>query len=78
MYMSYAHLLGLPLSVLEPLNTGQDQPVQEPKNKVQKPNSIVFPRRRALYGRPALNAKGEVRFGLKHDRMYCPMSQVSN
>jgi len=35
-----------------------------------KPNSIIFIRRRALYARPNLNAKGRVRFGLKHDRMY--------
>lgn len=59
--------------MLEPLNAGHDQLVQEPKNKVQKPNSIVFPRRRALYGRPSLNARGEVRVGLKRDRMTdCP------
>ena len=65
------NLLGLPLSVLEPLNTGPDQPVQKPENKhAQKPNGIVFPRRRALYGRPVLNARGEVRFGLKHDRTW--------
>lgn len=42
----------------------RDKPVQH------KPNNIVFLRRRALYARPALNAQGQVRFGLKHDRMY--------
>lgn len=35
---------------------------------LQKPNSIVFFRRRMLYARAALNAQGRVRFGLKHTR----------
>lgn len=44
---------------------------QDTRKEVQvKPNSIIFLRRRALYARPNLNAKGQVRFGLKHDRMY--------
>lgn len=38
---------------------------------LHKPNSIVFVRRRMLYARPALNAKREVRFGLRHIRTLC-------
>lgn len=37
-------------------------------NVLHKPNSIIFVRRRMLYARPMLNARGEVRFGLKHIR----------
>ncbi|CRG91151.1 telomerase reverse transcriptase [Talaromyces islandicus] len=33
---------------------------------LHKPNSIVFVRRRMLYARPALNARGGIRFGLRH------------
>lgn len=78
--------LGLPLSNLEPLDKlcpVQNQllkPASGPDSKLgikpsikqtqNKPNSIVFLRRRALYARPAINAQGQVRFGLKHDRMY--------
>lgn len=74
------------MSNLEPLDKScpvQDQfpkPVSGPDSKLDikpgvkqaqnKPNSIVFLRRRALYARPVLNAQGQVRFGLKHDRMY--------
>ncbi|OKL61688.1 hypothetical protein UA08_02399 [Talaromyces atroroseus] len=33
---------------------------------LHKSNSIVFVRRRMLYARPAINSKGDVRFGLRH------------
>lgn len=74
------------LEPLDKIGPGSDQslfkynppPFPKPGNKNQdthkelqvKPNSIIFLRRRALYARPNLNAKGQVRFGLKHDRMY--------
>lgn len=35
---------------------------------LQKPNSIVFFRRRMLYARPTFNSKGEVQFGLASRR----------
>lgn len=64
-----------PKSILPPIQGLQSRPgenkTQDARKEAQvKPNSIVFLRRRALYARPALNAKGQVRFGLKHDRMY--------
>lgn len=78
--------LGLPLSNLEPLDRSFPAPDQLPKPAIgdssrldtktggkqaqNKPNNIIFLRRRTLYSRPALNAQGQVRFGLKHDRMY--------
>ncbi|KAG2412542.1 hypothetical protein HFD88_010099 [Aspergillus terreus] len=34
------------------------------RETLQKPNSIVFFRRRMLYARPAVNSKGDVQFGL--------------
>jgi telomerase reverse transcriptase len=37
---------------------------------VQTPGNIIFVRRRMLYARAGLNAKGEVRLGLKHIRMF--------
>lgn len=52
--------------MLEPVKA---EPQHKPESKKEnKLNSIFFLRRRALYARPALNAKGQVRFGFKHDR----------
>lgn len=56
---------------LQGLQSRPGNKTQNTHKEVQvKPNSIIFLRRRALYARPNLNAKGQVRFGLKHDRMY--------
>lgn len=69
-----------PLDKLCPVQNQLLKPASGPDSKLgikpsikqtqNKPNSIVFLRRRALYARPAINAQGQVRFGLKHDRMY--------
>ncbi|KAL1981064.1 hypothetical protein VTN96DRAFT_3129 [Rasamsonia emersonii] len=40
--------------------------VDKSTDVLHKPNSIIFVRRRMLYARPVLNARGEVRFGLRH------------
>ena len=39
-------------------------------NAIHSPASIAFVRNRMLYARAALNAQGEVRFGLRHIRMF--------
>lgn len=40
------------------------------RETLHKPNSIIFVRRRMLYARPALNGKGDIRFGLRHIRTF--------
>ena len=65
---------GIPMSDLQPLV--QFKPVlntASPKSVVNKPalyalSDITFMRSRALYARPALNAKGHVTLGLRHIR----------
>jgi len=37
-------------------------------SEIRKPSTIKFVRSRMLYARAALNAKGGVRFGLRHIR----------
>lgn len=41
-----------------------------PTDVLHKPNGILFVRRRMLYARPAINPRGDVRFGLKHIREF--------
>jgi telomerase reverse transcriptase len=40
------------------------------KSQIQTPGRIVFIRNRILYARAALNAQGNIRFGLRHIRKY--------
>ena len=67
--------LGTPLSELRPLDPSDDkvprfQETSRSVNvKAKKPASITFVRSRAFHGRPAVNAKGKVTFGLRHIRM---------
>ena len=39
-----------------------------PPSVLHRPTEITFVRSRMMYARPALNAKGDVRFGLRHIR----------
>ncbi|KAF3481825.1 telomerase reverse transcriptase [Arthroderma uncinatum] len=56
---SYYQLSGTALLKLDTLD-------KAPQNTVKTPAEIVFVRRRMFYARPALNAKGEVKLGLRH------------
>ncbi|KAJ9299612.1 hypothetical protein DTO271G3_2496 [Paecilomyces variotii] len=72
---AFYQLSGIPLSELEldPKQTGgqrvgSDENPGEARGApvLNKPNSIIFCRRRMLYARVSLNAQAHVRFGLKH------------
>jgi hypothetical protein len=78
---NYLQMSGVPLSELkvEPRNV----PVIAPKEEYstgkkphplvsedRKPSTIRFVRNRMLYARAALNAKGGVRFGMRHIRTF--------
>ncbi|KAH9878518.1 hypothetical protein IAQ61_001790 [Plenodomus lingam] len=71
-------LSGVPLSDLKPDKMPEPRPIQAvfPSEKLmhksstnsenRKPGAITFVRSRMLYARAALNAKGGVRFGMRH------------
>ncbi|KAJ4344797.1 Telomerase reverse transcriptase [Didymosphaeria variabile] len=73
-------LSGVPLSDLKPVHTLDNDPAsilkdnfanKKPQSLVsenRKPNAIMFVRNRMLYARAALNAKGGIRFGMRHIR----------
>ncbi|RDW68574.1 hypothetical protein BP5796_09231 [Coleophoma crateriformis] len=73
---TYHQLSGIPLGELQIMNTGCGRDISASKassfclrtasEPLHTPGSISFVRNRMLYARPALNAKGGVRFGLKH------------
>lgn len=57
------------LTVLEPSTSDEKRKNTRPTEGVlHSPKSITFVRSRILYARPALNAKGDVRLGLRHIR----------
>lgn len=65
--------LGKPLSELSISSENKAQrPISEPAAK--SPSDIIFVRSRMLYARAALNARGLVHFGLRHIRMWRPIS----
>lgn len=71
---------GIPISELQPVPTLDNIPAAVPGNlfttkkpssltsENRMPNAITFVRNRMLYARAALNAKGGVRFGMRHIR----------
>jgi hypothetical protein len=71
---------GFPVSELKPVPTLDNVPAAKPENvfttkrpnsllsENRTPNAITFVRNRMLYARAALNAKGGVRFGMRHIR----------
>lgn len=72
-------LSGLPISdqkpahAPEPVTTAPPNPFSSKRlnslaNEDRQPNAIAFVRNRMLYARAALNAKGGVRFGMRHIR----------
>ncbi|KAL1956097.1 hypothetical protein VTO42DRAFT_7616 [Malbranchea cinnamomea] len=64
---TYYQLSGIPLVDLQtsPIPKRTPKDVYPPK-PIHTPGDIVFVRRRMFYARAALNAKGQVRFGLRH------------
>jgi hypothetical protein len=73
-------LSGIPISELQPVPSlesapaaasGGDFTIRRPNSLTSEdrtPNTITFVRNRMLYARAALNAKGGVRFGMRHIR----------
>ena len=57
---------GTPLSELR---STKDVKVEN-KNEIKKPGAITFVRSRMLYARATMNAKGGVRFGMRHIRKW--------
>jgi telomerase reverse transcriptase len=73
---------GIPISELDPLTKSADKEVSLPassstRNAELRPSDISFVRSRMLYARAALNARGLVHFGLRHIRMFTPISSSS-
>lgn len=79
---NYYQLSGVPASEiksdeLQKSNTAKVNADQEAVNELSRiqserktPGAITFVRNRMLYAKPALNAKGGVRFGLRHIRAF--------
>lgn len=72
---NYYQLSGHPISELEPRQIFKktpagDSPTNEAVNDIRTPCKIAFVRNRMLYSKPAPNAKGGIRFGLRHIRQY--------
>jgi hypothetical protein len=57
-------------SIIASENTRTSEKLKKSTAVLHKLNSIIFVRRRMLYDRPALDARGNVRVGLKHIRKY--------
>lgn len=83
---NYVQLSGVPLSELKPVSpTRGSLPVDRTNsitsknrqvlaNETRSASAICFVRSRMFYAKPALNARGGVRFGLRHIRMYEPQN----
>ena len=78
---NYVQLSGIPLSELKPVavptsiqanpkNSSTSKKAHALVSENRSPSAIRFVRSRMLYARAAVNAKGGVRFGMRHIRMY--------
>lgn len=75
---NFYQLAGIPISELDPLPQTADKTRPEappptgasPTPPELRPSEISFVRSRMLYAKAALNARGLVRFGLRHIRMW--------
>lgn len=73
---NFLQISGIPISDIEPPTAPKPDPTttffsKKPNSLVsenRQPNAITFVRNRMLYARAALNAKGGVRFGMRHIR----------
>ena len=79
---------GIPINKLPILERGEMSPSTLPHNAskvktqgrggdLRSPKQIVFVRNRMFHARAALNAKGEVRFGLRHIRRFQKLEDLS-
>lgn len=67
---NYYQLSGVPISNLTPLQDVQDSAKsKQGSKKTLSPKNVSFARHRILYGKPCLNSKGEVCFGMKHSHV---------
>jgi telomerase reverse transcriptase len=79
--LSGIQLVDLPLQnrpapAAEPLENHTTAPLTSQAGKPNRsPGDIIFVRTRILYARAALNAKGSVRFGLRHIRTCCELPE---
>jgi hypothetical protein len=85
---NYVQLSGIPLSELKPIAVRSEVPPSDIKDsrtgkgphalvaENRNPSAIRFVRSRMLYARAALNAKGGVRFGMRHIRSFVSPVQV--
>jgi hypothetical protein len=81
---NYYQLSGPPISELNPIRTSDSLPADAvpiavathpspPRPNVNKtPCAVVFIRSRILYAKPAVDAKGNVKFGMRHIRLSLP------
>lgn len=86
---NYYQLSGVPLSELKVvavpkgtptvagLTSGVSSGVSRLNSERRSPSTIAFVRSRMLYAKAALNAKGGVRFGMRHIRRSSHLMQVS-
>lgn len=64
---NFCQISGKPILEPEPRIDDDDA---GPKAPIRSPSDIIFVRHRMLYARAALNARGSVRFGLRHIRVF--------
>ena len=86
---NFYQLSGIPISDVKPEQKHSDHEVQgkvDPATKglpthhcseQRSPSSITFVRSRMLYAKAALNAKGGVRFGMRHIRWFPLISSLA-
>ncbi|RMD43955.1 hypothetical protein DV735_g1255, partial [Chaetothyriales sp. CBS 134920] len=65
---NYYQMSGIPVSDLKPLPSDGSPSQTQPSRR--RPTAISFARNRILYAKSSLNAKAQVRFGLKHVHVF--------
>lgn len=76
---NYYQISGMPISMVKPkesqsISNGRPSSSSTTSNK---PSNVKFVRSRMFYNQPALNARGEVRFGLRHIHVFNRYSDAS-
>lgn len=86
---NYYQMSGPPISDLEPGQISRTSPDSLPANPLGRksdglqtgtrtPCKIAFVRSRMFYAKAALNAKGGIRFGMRHIRQWAPQDHLQN
>lgn len=65
---NYNQLTGMQMSEMNPLTAEVSDQKEIPSSILRLPSEITFVRSRMMYARAALNARGNVHFGLRHIR----------